>query len=70
MDMLALFMLQIMKQDKSFYPPTNISNMFCVVGRFIWFRQEQSIIGNGVNLGKKLNILIDINYHKVKLIAN
>jgi hypothetical protein len=59
-----------MKQKKPFYPPTNISSMFCVVGRFIWFRQEQSIIENGVGLGKKLNNLIDTNYHKVILGAN
>jgi len=68
--MLALFVLQIMKQDKSFYPPTNICSMFFVVGRLIWFRQEQSIIENGVGLGKKLNIFIDVNYHKMKLVAN
>jgi hypothetical protein len=52
--MLSLFMLQIMKQDKSFYPPTNISSMFCVVGCLIWFKQEQNIIENGVDLGKKI----------------
>ncbi len=69
-DMLVIFMLQIMKQSKSLYPPTSISNMFCVVVRLIWFRQEQSTIENGVALGKKLNILIDANYHEMKLVAN
>jgi hypothetical protein len=63
-------MLQIMKQNKSFYPPTSISNMFCVDVCLIWFKQEQSIIENGVALGKKLNTLIDVNYHEVKLITN
>lgn len=69
-DMLVFFMLQIMKQNKSFYPPTSISNMFCVDVCLIWFKQEQSIIENGVALGKKLNTLIDVNYHEVKLITN
>ncbi len=69
-DMFVLFMLQIIKQDKSFYPPTSISSMFHVVGSSICSRQEQHIVKNGVALTIRFNILINAHSHKVKLGAH
>ncbi len=59
--MFVLFMIQIMKQDKSLYPPTSISNMFHMIQAGTTYSRKWC------SPRTKFNILTNVGYHKVKL---
>jgi len=59
-----------MKQDNNLYFPTMIWSMLHDIGWFIRTKQKQLIVEIDVTPRLKFNILTNVCYHKMKLVAD